>query len=68
MKIFERGPRRGRPFLKKNMDVRRRGKRAEITGNVHDEILEIEVFDLSYLPVAAVGTWQVRYHEKIVKI
>ena len=50
------------------MDVRRRGKRAEITGNVHDEILEIEVFDLSYLPVAAVGTWQVRYHEKIVKI
>ena len=25
------------------------------------------VFDLSYLPVAAVGTWQVRYRGKIVK-
>ena len=27
----------------------------------------IIVFDLSYLPVAAVATSQVRYHEKIVK-
>ena len=30
--------------------------------------IQVIVFDLSYVPVAAVGTWQVRYHEKIVKI
>ena len=29
--------------------------------------IQVIVFDFSYLPVAAVGTWQVRYHEKIVK-
>ena len=29
--------------------------------------IQVIVFDLNYLPVAAVGTWQVRYHEKIVK-
>ena len=28
---------------------------------------KVIIFDLSYLPVAAVGTEQVRYHEKIVK-
>ena len=29
--------------------------------------IQVVAFDLSYLPVAAVGTWQVRYHEKNVK-
>ena len=29
--------------------------------------IQVIIFDLSYLPVAAVGTEQVRYHEKIVK-
>ena len=29
--------------------------------------VQVIVFDLSYLSVAAVGTWQVRYHEQIVK-
>ena len=28
---------------------------------------QVIVFDLCYLPVAAVGTSQVRYHEKILK-
>ena len=31
------------------------------------KMLPTLVFDFSYLPVAAVGTYQVRYHEKIVK-
>ena len=29
--------------------------------------IQVIVFDLSYLPLGAVGTKQVRYHEKIVK-
>ena len=29
--------------------------------------IQVIVFDLGYLPVAAVGTQQVRHHEKIVK-
>ena len=29
--------------------------------------IRVIVFDHSYLPVAAIGTYQVRYHEKIVK-
>ena len=29
--------------------------------------IQVIVFDLSYLPVASVGTEQVRYHEKNVK-
>ena len=29
--------------------------------------IQVIVFDLGYLPVAAVGTQQVRYHEKIAK-
>ena len=29
--------------------------------------IQVIVFELSYLPVAAVGTKQARYHEKIVK-
>ena len=29
--------------------------------------IQVIVFDLNYLPVAAIGTQQVRYHEKIVK-
>ena len=29
--------------------------------------IQVIVFDLSYLPVAAVGTYHVRYHDKIVK-
>ena len=29
--------------------------------------IQVIVFDLSYLPVAAVGTKQVRYHEKLWK-
>ena len=29
--------------------------------------IQVIVFDLDYPPVAAVGTQQVRYHEKIVK-
>ena len=34
--------------------------------NTNPEFLYIQVivFDLSYLPVAVVGTYQVRYHEK----
>ena len=30
--------------------------------------IQVIVFDLSYLPVATVGTYQVRYHEKMWKI
>ena len=30
--------------------------------------IQVIVFDLRYLPVAAVGTWQVRYHKKCEKI
>ena len=29
--------------------------------------IQVIVFDFSYLPVAAIGTQQVRYHEKNVK-
>ena len=53
--------------LDPNGEIENSGKIIFEIRNHNFRYIQVIVFDLRFRPVLAVGTYQVRYHEKIVK-